>query len=215
VTEHGLPARLYPVNLIVENRSCLVVGGGALAAGKVEGLLACRARVHVIAPDIGPEVLALSPPATCEKRAYREGDATGHRLVVAATGRPDVNRVVFADCERAGVWVNAADDPANCSVTLPSVMRRGALTIAVSTSGRSPALSSWLRSRFEVEVGPEYETLLELLATERDAIRSTGRSTEGLDWRSALDSGMLELIREGQLVKARERLQACLSSSSD
>jgi precorrin-2 dehydrogenase/sirohydrochlorin ferrochelatase len=94
-------------------------------------------------------------------------------------------------------------------------MRRGALTIAVSTSGRSPALSSWLRSQFEVDFGPEYETLLELLSTERDAIRSTGRSTEGLDWRSALDSGMLDLIREGQLVKARERLQACLSSSSD
>jgi siroheme synthase-like protein len=126
-----------------------------------------------------------------------------------------VNRAVFKDCEAAGVWVNAADDPDNCSVTLPSVMRRGALMIAVSTSGRSPALSSWMRTRLEASLGPEYETLLELLATERDAIRATGRSTEGLDWRSALDSGMLELIREGQLNKARERLQACLSSSSD
>jgi siroheme synthase-like protein len=210
-----VPARLYPVNLIVEDRSCLVVGGGALAAGKVAGLLACGARVHVVAPVIGAEVAALSPPATYEERAYRDGDAAAHRLVVAATGLPDVNRAVFADCEAAGVWVNAADDPDNCSVTLPSVMRRGALTIAVSTSGRSPALSSWLRTRLEASIGPEYETLLELLATEREAIRATGRSTEGLDWRSALDSGMLELIREGQLIKARERLQACLSSSSD
>jgi siroheme synthase-like protein len=210
-----VPARLYPVNLIVENRSCLVVGGGALAVAKIEGLLACGARVHVVAPDVGADVRALSPPVTYEARPYREGDAKSHWLVVAATGRPDVNRAVFADCEAAGVWVNAADDPDHCSVTLPSVMRRGALTIAVSTSGRSPALSSWLRSQFEVDFGPEYETLLELLSTERDAIRSTGRSTEGLDWRSALDSGMLDLIREGQLVKARERLQACLSSSSD
>jgi precorrin-2 dehydrogenase/sirohydrochlorin ferrochelatase len=210
-----VPARLYPVNLIVEGRSCLVVGGDALAAAKVEGLLACGARVHVVAPAIGSEVKALSPPATYEARPYREGDAASYWLVIAATGRPEVNRAVFADCDAVRVWVNAADDPDHCSVTLPSVMRRGALTIAVSTSGRSPALSSWLRSRLEADVGPEYETLLELLATERDAIRSAGRSTEGLDWRSALDSGMLELIREGQLVKARERLQACLSSSSD
>jgi precorrin-2 dehydrogenase/sirohydrochlorin ferrochelatase len=210
-----VPARVYPVNLIVENRPCLVVGGGALAAAKIEGLLACGARVHVVAPVIGDEVQALVPPATHEARPYRDGDAVSYRLVVAATGRPDLNRAVFIDCEAAGVWVNASDDPEHCSVTLPSVMRRGPLTIAVSTSGRSPALSSWLRSRLEIDVGPEYETLLELLATERDAIRATGRSTEGLDWRSALDSGMLDLIREGQLIKARERLQACLSSSSD
>jgi len=85
----------------------------------------------------------------------------------------------------------------------------------VSTSGRSPALSQWLRSRLETELGPEYETLLELLATERDAIRAAGRSTEGVDWRSALDSGMLDMIREGHVIEARERLQACLSSSSD
>jgi precorrin-2 dehydrogenase/sirohydrochlorin ferrochelatase len=210
-----VPARVYPVNLIVENRPCLVVGGGALAAAKVAGLLACNARVHVLASAIGADVRACSPPATCEEREYRPGDAAPFWLVVAATGRPDVNRAVFTDCEAAGVWVNAVDDPDNCSVMLPSIMRRGALTIAVSTSGRSPALSSWLRDRLETDLGPEYETLLELFATEREAIRATGRSTEGLDWRSALDSGMLELIREGQLVKARERLQACLSSSSD
>jgi precorrin-2 dehydrogenase/sirohydrochlorin ferrochelatase len=211
----GRTPRHYPVNLIVEDRPCLVVGGGPVAARKVEGLLACGANVHVVALAVGAEVRALAPPVTFEARAYRRGEVAAYRLVIAATDSPDVNRAVFTDGEAAGVWVNGADDPDNCSFTLPSVLRRGALLVTVSTGGRSPALASWLRLRLENELGPEYETLLELLATERDAIRAAGRSTEGVDWRSALDSGMLDMIREGQLVKARERLQACLSSSSD
>jgi precorrin-2 dehydrogenase len=211
----GRTPRHYPVNLIVEDRPCLVVGGGSVAARKVEGLLACGANVHVVALAVGSEVRALAPPVTFEARAYRRGEVAAYRLVIAATDSPDVNRAVFTDGEAAGVWVNGADDPDNCSFTLPSVLRRGALLVTVSTGGRSPALASWLRLRLENELGPEYETLLELLATERDAIRAAGRSTEGVDWRSALDSGMLDMIREGQLVKARERLQACLSSSSD
>lgn len=205
----------YPVNLIIEDRRCLVVGGGAVAARKAKGLLACGGRVHVVAPEIGDEVRALAPPATLEARPYRRGEVSSYRLVIAATDSPEVNRAVFTDGESAGVWVNGADDPDNCSFTLPSVLRRGALQVTVSTSGRSPAVASWLRARLEAELGPEYETLLELVATERDAMRASGRPTEGADWRSALDSGMLDMIREGQLVKARERLQACLSSSSD
>jgi precorrin-2 dehydrogenase/sirohydrochlorin ferrochelatase len=211
----GPTPRHYPVNLIVEGRPCLVVGGGRVAARKAEGLLACGARVHIVAPEIADEVRALAPRVTFEARAYRRGEVASYRLVIAATDSPEVNRAVFADSEGAGVWVNGADDPDNCSFTLPSVVRRGALLVTVSTGGRSPALSSWLRARLETELGPEYETLLELLATERDGLRAEGRSTEGVDWRSALDSGMLDMIREGQLVKARERLQACLSSSSD
>ena len=83
-----------------------------------------------------------------------------------------------------------------------------------STGGESPALSSWLRRRFEGELGPEYGLLLTMLRDEREAVRAAGRSTEGLDWHRALDSGMLDLIREGRLAEAKERLQACLSSSS-
>jgi precorrin-2 dehydrogenase/sirohydrochlorin ferrochelatase len=209
------PVRHYPVNLVVDGRPCLVVGGGAVAARKALGLLACGARVHVVAPVVGDEVRALEPRVEIEARGYRAGEAADYRLVIAATGSSESNRAIYEDCERAGVWVNAADDPANCSFTLPSVLRRGPLLVTVSTSGRSPAVSSWLRTHLEGELGPEYETLVELVATERDAIRAEGRSTEGLDWQSALDSGMLDMIRAGELVKARERLQACLSSSSD
>ena len=205
-------ATLYPVNLVLEGRPCLVVGGGAIAARKAAGLLACGARVHVVALQVGDEVRALDG-LTWEERAYRPGDVSGYRLVVAATGDPSVNRAVYDDGEAAGVWVNSADDPDHCSATLPAVLRRGSLMVTVSTGGHSPALAAWLRDRLADEVGPEYEVLAGLLAAERADLQAAGRSTEAADWKRALDSDMLELIRAGQIMSARERLQACLSSS--
>jgi len=203
----------YPVNLVVEGRPCLVVGGGAVAAEKAAALLACGAQVHVVGEQIGPEVRALS--LNWEERSYALGEASDYRLVIAATGSPSTNKAVFDDGEAAGVWVNSADDPANCSFTLPAVVRRGPVMVAVSTGGRSPALASWLNQRLAAEIGPEYEVLADLLAAEREAVRADGRSTEGLNWQKALDSDMLELINNGHVADAKERLQACLSSSPD
>jgi siroheme synthase-like protein len=205
-------APLYPVNLVVEGRRCLVVGGGTVAAHKAAGLLACGARVHVVAPDVSSEVAALAG-VTIEERPYRRGEVGGYRLAVAATGEAAVNAAVLADGEEAGVWVNAADDVDNCSFTLPAVVRRGPVMVAVSTGGHTPALARWLKERVAQSIGPEYEVLAELLSAERDAIRSSGRSTEGLNWQSALESDMLDLIRTGKVREAKERLQACLSSS--
>jgi precorrin-2 dehydrogenase/sirohydrochlorin ferrochelatase len=121
---------------------------------------------------------------------------------------------VYLDGETHGVWVNSADDPDHCTFTLPARLRRGRLLLAVSTAGSSPAVATWLRRRLEREIGPEYGELVELVAEARERIRAEGRSTEEVDWQRALDSGMLELIREGRLAEAKERLQACLSSSS-
>ena len=204
----------YPVNLVLDGRSCLVVGGGRVALRKVEGLLACGGRVTVVAPSIDPGLRNLSA-VTLLERAWQPDDLDGMWLVIAATDDPAVNGAVYAEGERRGIWVNGADDPANCSFTLPSVVRRGDLQVTVSTGGRSPALSTWLRRRLERDIGPEYAVLLDLLATERDGLKAAGRSTEGLDWQSALDSDMLGLIRNGDLAHARKRLQTCLSSSSD
>src|SRR5205085_8446295 len=135
------------------------------------------------------------------------------RLAIAAADDTTVNAAVFRDAEAAGVWVKGAEDPAHCSFTLPSVVRRGALQVTVSTGGRSPALARWLRERLEAEIGPEYEVLLDLFAQERESIRAAGRSSEHVDWRTALDSDMLGLIRSGDVTRAKERLHTCLSSS--
>lgn len=197
----------YPVMLDVAGRPCLVVGGGPVALQKVRGLADAGADVTVVAPTVEPAIERL---ATVERRPYEPGEVAGYRLAVAATDDPAVNRQVFLDGEAAGVWVNSADDPANCSFTLPAVLREGPITVTVATGGRSPALATWLRDRIGEVVGPEHVVLLELLAERREALRSEGIPTESLSWQQALDSGMLDLVRAGRVAEARERLQACL-----
>jgi siroheme synthase-like protein len=213
---------VYPVNLVVDGRRCLVVGGGPVALHKVRGLVEAGARVTVVGTELDPEIVELARGAAtggaavvAESRPYRPGEAAGYRLVVAATGDSAANQQVYDDAEAAGVWINSADDPERCTVTLPARLRQGRLTVTVSTAGHSPAVAAWLRDRLAVELGPEYDQLIGLLAEERTHLRSEGRSTEDVDWRSALDSGILELVRAGRLEAARERLRSCLSSSSD
>jgi precorrin-2 dehydrogenase / sirohydrochlorin ferrochelatase len=204
---------LYPVNLVMAGRDCLVVGGGRVALTKVRGLADAGARVTVVAPDVVPEVASLAD--VVERRPYRSGEAAAYRFVVAATGDPQVNQQVYDDGEAAGVWVNSADDPQRCSAILPARVRQGRLTLTVSTGGRSPAVAAWVRDRLAREYGPEYDELVGLLSEAREEVRAQGRGTEHLDWKQALDSGILELIRAGRLEDAKERLRACLSSSSD
>ena len=199
---------LYPVNLVLSGRRCLVVGGGRVAAQKVRGLLAAGARVHVVGTRVGDEVRALD--VTVEERPYRRGEVAGYRLAVTATDDPDVNHAVYADGEEAGVWVNSADDPANCAFILPAVVRRGPIMVTIGTGGHSPALATWLRRRLDAELGPELEVLLDLLVERRASLKSAGVSTEGLNWQGVLDSGILDLVRAGRVHEARERLRACL-----
>lgn len=204
----------YPVNLNVAGWPCLVVGGGAVGAEKAAELLRCGALVDVVAPEIGPGVEALAG-ATLHRRRYESGEAAGYRICVAATDSPEVNAEVFRDADTSGVLVNAADDPPNCSFTLPARVRRGDLLVTVSTAGRSPALSGWLRRQMEEQLGEEYAILLEIVAAARDDLRASGKKVSAAGWQTALDSGMLELIREDRTSEAKERLRACLSSQSD
>lgn len=208
-----LDAPVYPVNLVLDGRACLVVGAGRVAARKAAGLQAAGAVVSVVASRVGPEMRALG--VGFEQRPYRRGEVAGYWLVLAATGDPALNRAVREDGDAAGVWVNAADDPASCSFTLPAVVRQGPLTVAVGTGGHSPALAAWLGEHVREELGPEWAQLAGLLADARERLRSARRSTEGADWRQVIDWEMLESLREGQLDRAKERLEAWLSSSLD
>jgi siroheme synthase-like protein len=197
---------------VVRGRDCLVVGGGAVAARKARELARCGAAVSVVAPVVEPELSAL-PGVAVEARPYRSSDVSRRFLVVAATDDRAVNRRVAADAEASGVWVNAVDDPDACSFTAPAVLRRGPVAVAVSTGGRSPALAAWLRDRLAEVVGPELGPLAELLSEARAALQAEGRTTTGVDWRRALDSDMLDLVRAGETERAREHLWQCLSSS--
>jgi siroheme synthase-like protein len=216
---NGVPASRpaingYPVNLVVAGRRCVVVGAGRIAARKIEALLAAGADVHVIAVTVGPEIRAWADEGrlTVAERAFAPTDLDDAWLATTATGVSEVDRSVFEAGEARRVWVNSADDPANCSFTLTSVVRRGDLVVTIGTGGRSPALATWLRRRLGEELGPEYATLLDVLSEAREELRAAGRSSEEPDWQSALDSGMLDLIRAGNVEEAKEILRACLWS---
>jgi siroheme synthase-like protein len=201
-----------PVNLIVRDRRVVVVGGGRIAARKIEPLLDLGARVVVVAPAVGPEVRGWADAGRCElvEREFRAGDLDGAWFALTATDDPAVNAAVYAAGEAGRVWVNSADDPANCSFTMMSVIRRADLVVAVGTGGRSPALAAYLRRFLTKELGPEYETLLELLSEAREGLRASGRSSEDADWQRAFDSGIVDLVRAGRVADAKELLNSCL-----
>ena len=205
-----------PVNLLVAGRRCVVVGAGRVAARKVAGLLDAAAVVHIVAPVVGPEVAGWRDTGrvTVDERPFRPGDLDGAWLATTATPDPAVNAAVYEAGEARRVFVNAADDPAHSSFTLMSVVRQGDLVVTIGTGGRSPALATYLKDHVATEMGPEWGVLLDLLADEREQARATGVSTETLDWRQALDSGILDLVRTGRVAQAKELLRACLSSSS-
>jgi siroheme synthase-like protein len=204
----------YPVNLVVAGRRCVVVGAGRIAARKVAALLEAGAAVCVVAPEVGAEVRGWADAGrlTLAEREFAPADLDDAWLATTATGDPAVDHAVYLAAEARGVWVNSADDPENCSFTLMSVVRQGDVVVTVGTGGRSPALAAWLKAWLEAELGPEYATLLDILADAREELQAAGRSTEDVDWRRALDSGMLASIRAGRVDQAKETLRACLWS---
>jgi siroheme synthase-like protein len=164
----------------------LVVGAGAVAARKVAGLAAAGAAVRVVAPEIGAE-LDRGHVAELHRRPYEPGDLDGVRLVVTATGDPAVDAAVAADATAAGIWVNAADQPADCTFILPAVARKGPVMIAVSTDGASPALARRLRDRAGEQLTDDVVALAADLAIRRAAVRAAGGSTEDVDWSGLID----------------------------
>jgi siroheme synthase-like protein len=196
----------YAVNLDLVDVPCLVVGGGPVAARKAAGLLEAGAVVTVVAPRAVAE-LRDDPRVRHHAREYRRGEVASYHLAVTATGVAEVDAQVARDARAAGVPVNSADDPANCTFTLPAVVRRGDLQIAVSTTGRSPALASWLRARIDAALDDHVLDVLDVLAETRDELRRAGRPTELPGWRRALDGGLVELVADGRLDEARDLLR--------
>jgi siroheme synthase-like protein len=130
--------------------------------------------------------------------------------VVTATGIAEVDRAVASDAELAGVWVNSADDAANCTFILPAVHRRGPVTISVSTAGASPALASWLRDRIAESLSPGIENLAALLEDARRIVHEQGRSTEDVNWAEILEGPLPALAAAGDIEGARQLLRTFL-----
>ncbi|MDE0701292.1 MAG: bifunctional precorrin-2 dehydrogenase/sirohydrochlorin ferrochelatase [Acidimicrobiaceae bacterium] len=195
----------YPVNLELSGQPVLVVGGGPVAARKVAGLQSADARVTVVSPSAVREISA-DPDIRWLARPYQPGEVASYRLAITATDDPAVNAEVRSDGDKANVFVNSADDPSNCSFTLPAVARRGDLQITVSTGGRSPGLARWLRQRLEGQLSESYDELLVLLTEARAEARALFGTSEIAGWDTALNDGLLELVQQNRITEARERL---------
>ena len=183
----------YLVNLVLRDRPAVVVGAGRIAARKIGDLLEAGARVTVVAPRVAPEVNRLSADdrIRLHRRPYAAGDLAGAALVVAATDDHAVNARVSDDARGAGVPVNVVDEPALCTFTIPAVVRRGDLTLAVATEGQCPAFARAVREDLETRYGAEYAVALTLLAEARGRLREAG-------WDSARVQRVLsELYRDG------------------
>lgn len=162
-------ASLFPIFVKLYGCNCLVVGGGVVAESKIESLLACGALVNVVAPSITKTIedWVRAKRITWEDRTFEPADLEGVMLVVAATSSQRVNDRVFRHADARQILCNAVDDPERCHFYYGAVVRRGALQIAISTAGLSPALARRLRTELESQFGPEYKTWLEWLGSAR------------------------------------------------
>jgi len=171
---------LFAMFLKLERRPCLVVGGGAIAEGKVASLLRSGARVTVVAPEVTAVLLHYAQRAEIrwEQRSFQVGDLEGTFLVIAATSSSETNALVYGEADRRRILCNAVDQPQECHFYYPAVVDRGALQIAISTAGLSPSLAQRLRKELEVQFGPEYERWVEWLGRVRSALMSRGSNYE-------------------------------------
>ncbi len=171
---------LFPMFVKLRGRLCVVVGGGQIAEAKIPGLLAAEAKIRVVAPEVTESLAARARDGQIEwvHKTFEATDLAGAYLAVAATSDIAVNHEVFREAEARSILCNAVDDPDYCHFYYPSVVRRGALQIAISTEGLSPALAQRLRRELEAQFGPEYEPWLNWLGAARKFLRAKKEDPE-------------------------------------
>lgn len=198
----------YPVFINIENRQCIVIGGGEVAERKVERLLICKADVTVVARNLTSYLEALVNKGMIRhiQDEYKETHIEGAFIVIGATDSDDVNKGIYRDTREKGILVNIVDDPEKCDFIVPSVMQQGDLSIAISTGGQSPALARTLREELETQYGYEYKILLDIMGDLRTKIIAQGRTSDDNKrmFESVLRSDILEHIREKNWDKIRK-----------
>jgi precorrin-2 dehydrogenase / sirohydrochlorin ferrochelatase len=174
VSEKKKPAKLFPMFLKLTGRPCLVVGAGTIAESKIASLMEAAAQVRVVAPEATPQVRSWTQSKRIhwEQRGFQPDDLNGMFLVVAATSSTELHEQIFQEATRRGVLCNIVDVSELCDFYYPAVVQRGALQIAISTAGQSPALAQRLRKKLEDQFGLEYGLWLEYLGEARDKLLS-------------------------------------------
>lgn len=203
----------YPAILLLDGRLAVVVGGGQVAERKVRTLREAGAKIRLVADTLTPALRDLAETGGVDlvERRFANGDLAGAAVAVAATDDEEVNRGVFAEATEAGIPVNVVDNTALCTFIAPSIIRRGDLVVAISTGGAAPALAVRIRERLEREFGDEYARFLELMAQLREQISVPGDQDQRAEaWYRVIDSDVMDLIRAGDIERARERATTLL-----
>ncbi|MFN8110240.1 MAG: bifunctional precorrin-2 dehydrogenase/sirohydrochlorin ferrochelatase [Thermoleophilia bacterium] len=206
----------YPLFLDVRGRTCCVVGGGRIATGRVQGLLQHGAVVRLVAPAATQELeemVTSQQISDHRRRPYQAADLQGCMLAVAATDDPAVNARVAADARAAGVLCNVVDRPDLGDVTVPALVRRGGLSVAVTTHGTAPAVAADARRRIEGMFGPEWGVLLELLSQRRERLKAAipDPARRAAAVRAVVNDDLLALISGGHTADAAARLDQLAS----
>ncbi len=204
----------YPILLDLRHKAAVVIGGDQTAAGKVAGLVACGAEVRVISPTFCDALLQLAEQqrVTLYPKSYQPGDLAGAFIVVAATSDPQLAEAIWNEAQERGQPINVVDMPRYCSFILPSILRRGQLTIAVSTEGASPSLARRIRQQLEKLFSPAYGPYLRLARAARARLRDSKISYEQRDqfFGDYFASDVLAQLEAGDVTKAAAITQTLL-----
>ncbi len=198
----------YPIFVELRDRPCLVVGGGHEAEKKTAGLVAADGKVTVVSPDLTPGLEALRAEGRVDwvPRVYLPGDMVGFEIVMVATDDAVANQAIYREGRQRGIWVNAADDTPNCDFILPSVIRKGQITVAASTSGASPALARRLREELNDYLSDDIPAMADLLGEVRTELRRRKISVDAETWQAAIDGPLRALLAQRRYGQAKARL---------
>jgi siroheme synthase-like protein len=204
----------YPVFLEMKDRRCVVIGGGAVAERRVEGLVAVGAHVTVISPIITDRLRSILMQGAIRHvaREYRTGDRAGYDLVFVATDNSEINAAVASEAPSLRIWVNSADDPDHCDFILPAVIRRGDLAVAVSTGGMSPAATRAIKQELDEYFTTDHAIFVQIAGEVRRRLRQEFVSPSADAWNRALRGDFRRLIKEGRAVEAKELLMETLGA---
>ena len=209
-------APYYPAFLDVKDRLCLIIGGGQIAEGRIASLLECGAQIKMISPEVTAEVQGMADAGILrlEKREYQDGDLEGAFIAIASTDDRTVNRQIAQEAEKRNVLLNVVDVTHLCTFIAPSVVKKGDVTVAISTSGLSPALARKLREELEVDPVLDYADLAPMLSEIRLELRKEGARIDPDHWQACLNKEILTMYHSDKIAAKKTLKEALLQGVS-
>lgn len=205
----------YPINLYIKGLKCLIAGGGTVAERKIFALVAREAQVKVVSPHLTKRLKNLAEEGKIEyiSRNFQIEDLNDVSLVIGATNQPEINSLISKKAKEKGILVNIVDSPELSNFIVPSTLRRGSLSISITTEGKSPALAKKIRKQLEESFSKDYSQWVELLGNLRTEVKNKVKHPWQREkiWDELTQPEILELIESKDWEKVKERVERCIS----